>query len=137
MDIAGETFSEPPQFRVWLDGYPQPPILVTAAAELERGKPLTWADPPSLNAQSFVFEIPAKLSALEIEFINDDWDPETGLDRNLGILGVQIGNENLPLSCFRISAGYEHDIVQSDTLLLFIRNGTVRVELPCHAGKAS
>jgi hypothetical protein len=131
IDVAGETFAEPLQFRVWTDGSSPAPTTFSSGADLERGERIEWSDPASFKTENFVFDVPAAVAALEIEFTNDDWDQARGLDRNLGILRVRIDGEDIRLSCFRITEGYADNVIQTDALLLFIRNGTVRLERPC------
>ena len=136
LDVVGETFSEPPQFRVWVDGYPSPPTSVTSAVNVESGTRL-WSDPLlSLNAQRFVFEVPAMLAVLEIEFINDDWDPARSLDRNLGLVKARIDDEEVRLSCFRVPEAYQDSVVLSDELLTYFRNGAARLDLDCDGADA-
>jgi O-antigen ligase len=130
--MVGEAFGGPPKFRLWIDGRPRHEEAVTAAKDTEAGEWLWWSD-PHLQSQSqpFEFSVPAEFLALELEFVNDRWDQETGFDRNLGITAVRIDDHKVPISCFSVPIGHENNVLVEDGIIRFIRNGSVRLEGAC------
>jgi O-antigen ligase len=129
---VGETFVEPPAFRLWIDGYPRPTRAVTSALDVQGGRWVSWSDPAlAASAQAFDYELPPLFHTIEVEFINDSWDPEHGWDRNLGIVAAEIDGESLPMSCFHVPDFYEDDVLNDGQVILFIRNGAVRLERRC------
>ena len=115
-------------FKLWVNGQAQGTFAAQENAPQAGHGALQLPDNAPATVIQKVADVGEKLQSVEIEFLNDAWNPPTGEDRNLDVKVVLLDGVSIALTDFATPFGSEAAALISEDRILLYRNGTVRYE---------